>query len=195
MDEILVIHGFNSGKGDKSLKLEKAFPNCKVISPQLNNTPEKDILMLNEYLKSSNNIHVVGTSLGAFYALVLAALNKDKDNISYYLINPSINPGERFESKIGKEYLNYKNNTPFTVNENFVKELKLYSQFVDENFNEVLSVSSWFIGADDKEIDHSYLIQKLLSTTKPFKLFISSQDHRHEDISQVIKQIKQNSVL
>jgi predicted esterase YcpF (UPF0227 family) len=86
---ILVIHGFNSGPGSKSETLKNHFPTTNIFTPQLSNKPIDDIDILQKFLDKNTNIHVVGTSLGGFYGLYLALTNQDRDDISFYIINPS----------------------------------------------------------------------------------------------------------
>jgi hypothetical protein len=53
----------------------------------------------------------------------------------------------------------------------------------------------WFFGTKDTELDYQPLKNVLYSFNKPVNIFESEQDHRHEDLTQVIEQIKQNSII
>ena len=73
---IINLHGFNSGPGDKVVQLQKAFPGCDIIAPQLPYDPLQAIQVVIEILEkySKDEIHIIGTSLGAFYAMYLSTL-------------------------------------------------------------------------------------------------------------------------
>jgi predicted esterase YcpF (UPF0227 family) len=193
MNNILVIHGFNSGPGSKSETLKSAFPEFNVYSPQLNNKPIEDINTLQEFLDKNTNVHVVGTSLGGFYALLLALNNQQRDDISFYLINPSYTPYNSFKLKINQTFQNYKNNTISIVDGRFIEELNYLQSEIFSKFK-VLSNIYFYFGNEDKIIDHSFL-KKEIYKHRPNNIFESNQDHRHEDISKIIKQIKENTVL
>jgi predicted esterase YcpF (UPF0227 family) len=195
INHILVIHGFNSGKGSKSDILEKAFPEYQIHSPQLQNGPINDLAILQSYLNRYSDIHVVGTSLGGFYGLYLALMNQHRDDLSFYLINPSYTPYDYFSKKLNQKFKNYKTNTEFIVNENFINQLKTTQTYIHERIKNVIYNIYWFFGTKDTELDHQPLKNILYSFNKPVNIFESEQDHRYENIEQVINQIKQNSVI
>jgi len=194
-NHILVIHGFNSGKGSKSDILEKAFPNCQIHSPQLQNDPVNDLIILQNYLNKYSDIHVVGTSLGGFYGLYLALINQHRDDLSFYLINPSYTPYDYFAGKLNQTFKNYKTNTEFVVDEYFVNQLKNFQNYIHEQMKNIVYNIYWFFGTKDTELDYQPLKNVLYSFNKPVNIFESEQDHRHEDLTQVIEQIKQNSII
>ena len=189
---ILVIHGFNSAPGSKSKDLEKSFPNANVFSPQLTNQPLYDIGMLNNFISSHKNIHVVGTSLGGFYTMCLALANKNRDDISFYIINPSYTPYINFKFKVGEEFINYKLGNKFIVNSAFVEELNILQSELHSSFVNLPNMYYYF-GNKDEVLNHDPLKTKI-KLSPPYNLFESDQDHRHENISSIISQIKINSL-
>lgn len=189
---ILVIHGFNSAPGSKSKDLEKAFPNANVFSPQLTNQPLYDIGILNNFILSNKNIHVVGTSLGGFYTMCLSLSHKDRDDISFYIINPSYTPYNNFKFKVGEEFINYKLGNKFKINKAFVEELDILQNELHSSFINLPNMYYYF-GNKDEVLNHDILKDKITSSP-PYNIFESDQDHRHEDISGIIKQIKINSL-
>jgi len=193
-ENIVVIHGFNSGPGGKAEVLKENFPSVPIFNPQLDNDPFNDLKLLQDFINNNSNIHVVGTSLGGFYALYLAMDNKHRDDISYYLINPSITPYDSFSLKLGQSFKNYKSGGIFHVDEEFIESLFQAQLMVHFNF-EVLPNMYFYFGEQDEVINHNKLKQIIYSTCKPYNVFESDQDHRHDDISTVIKHIKENMVL
>jgi predicted esterase YcpF (UPF0227 family) len=117
---ILVIHGFNSGPGNKSETLKNHFPHANVYTPQLSNKPIDDINILQEFLDKNTNVHVVGTSLGGFYGLYLALTNQGRDDISFYIINPSYTPYDNFKPRIN-----------FTIHPNANQLLIYYNKYLN----------------------------------------------------------------
>jgi predicted esterase YcpF (UPF0227 family) len=191
---ILVIHGFNSAPGSKSKDLELAFPNANIFSPQLTNNPFIDVSVLEDFIDNNRNIHVVGTSLGAFYTMYLAVIHyQHREDISYYIINPSYTPYDNFKFKVGEEFTNYKTNSKFKVNDRFVNELNLLQDIVHSLFVNYPNMYFYF-GDNDEVLNHDDLKDKIKSFKSPYNIFTSNQDHRHEDISSIISQIKINSL-
>lgn len=191
---ILVIHGFNSGPGSKSEILQKNFPQSTVYSPQLNNEPLKDLEILQDFINNNKNIHIVGTSLGGFYTMHLAIFNHNRDDLSFYMINPSFTPYENFTPKLNQTFQNYKTNKPFTISENFLNELDTIQNYIHGHFN-VYSNMYFYIGENDKTLNHKPLLRKLYLSFKPLNVFMSNQDHRHNDLTLVINQIKENLTI
>ena len=190
---ILVIHGFNSAPGSKSKDLEKAFPNTNVITPQLLNKPLQDIEVLSEIVSSYKNLHIVGTSLGGFYAMYLMVKFKDREDISFYIINPSYTPYDNFKTKIGSSFSNYKLGTVYTVCTEFVEELGVLQKQVHSSpIN--LPNAYYYFGSKDIILNYSKIKDRIRYYSTPYNILESDQDHRHSDISKVVNQIEINSL-
>jgi len=88
---IIYIHGFgSSGQGEKSCAFRQYFKKNKIpfIAPSLSVIPELALSTLEELIESYENVVLIGSSLGGYYALYLSS----KYNIKCVLINPSIYP-------------------------------------------------------------------------------------------------------
>jgi len=120
--KVIYIHGFNSaGFGEKVNKLKEAFGEENVISLNLPYDPKKAIALLSylvERLKD-DNLYLFGTSLGGFYAMVLASRYK----VPAVLINPSINPALSLKDEVGKQ-INYKTDEEYEFTEEHLNTLK-----------------------------------------------------------------------
>jgi len=183
---IVVLHGYDSKGSQKAEKLKKAFPDYRVFVPDLNNSVETNvdtILHLIAWcLLDYEEVHIVGTSLGGFYALDLYSRLDPVDEVDvyYYLINPALTPTKTLP-KIGA-VLSEEDYESLAVRE-ATMSLKGLVGF------------TFFVGLQDDVIPPSELVQALESTTDPHNIVLSDQDHRHSDITAVIEHIKANSVI
>jgi len=189
---ILVIHGFNSGKGVKSIELEQQFPNHTVLSPQLQNSPLKDLSRLQQIIDENQDVHVVGTSLGGFYAMCLALRNPKRDDVDFYLINPSRTPAYGFAERIGEQVTNYKTQEPFVISQQFVAELGQLQQELDMMTVDDTRNMQFFLSLQDDVLNFDVLRQQLAEFKAPIRIHESEQDHRHQNINAVVAQIKLN---
>jgi len=194
VNNICTIHGFNSGPGRKSETLKNNFPGSYIYGPQLNNEPFKDIELFQDFINRNTNIHIVGTSLGGFYGLYLALTNQERDDISFYLINPSYTPYNNLKSKINQSFQNYKNNSTTTINKEFLNELKILQDKTHSSFK-ILPNIYFYFGKNDNVVNHDLLKSQIYKSNQPYNMFESDQGHRHEDISLIINQIRENSVI
>lgn len=106
---IWYLHGFrSSAKSPKVKAMQQAFPDCTVKG--INYTPHSPIvaeeILINEYEKligKDDDLIVVGTSLGGFWARWLAA----EVAVNGLLINPSLHPDQTLSSGEYKVYGEY----------------------------------------------------------------------------------------
>jgi len=118
----IYIHGFNSaGFGDKVDKLKEAFGEENVLALNLPYDPSKAIALLDYIVDrlKGDNLYLFGTSLGGFYAMVLAI----KHNVPAILINPSVNPYESLKDEIGRQ-INYKTDEEYEFTKEHLEALK-----------------------------------------------------------------------
>jgi predicted esterase YcpF (UPF0227 family) len=190
---IIQIHGFNSGPGSKKVQLESAFPEAKVISPQLAYEPEVAIRQLQSIFdtldQSVTTIHVIGTSLGAFYGLHLANTIK-RPHTFFHLVNLSLMPHLSFKKFVNKTIYNYKTSHAFFVSESYVESFSTYFREIKARLNgAILSRLYFYEGLLDDEIDHSSNRQFFKSFEYPINWSIHEQSHRFEDLTPIIDQI------
>jgi predicted esterase YcpF (UPF0227 family) len=191
---IIQIPGFNSGPGSKTEQLKKSFPQADIYCPNHGTSPVDFINHIQEhYISLRKDIHIVGTSLGGFYTMMLSLNNKERNDIYYYAINPLTNPYDRFKDKIGQVFENHKTKDKFIISEDFINQLKGLQHTFKTQF-EYLPCMSFYFGKNDDVIDHSKLKEYLYSLGMPMNIFESDQDHQHQGISRVIQQIKENNL-
>ena len=88
---MMYIHGFMSGaNGAKQRQLQKQFKGrYRVIAPELDGDPDKSLAIINEIVERERPVVIVGTSLGAWMALMC-----DSICASLVLVNPVTAPQE-----------------------------------------------------------------------------------------------------
>lgn len=186
----IVIHGFNSAPGRKSKLIQQAFPEAIVHSPKLKGNPIEDLQLLQSILDTSKDVHVVGTSLGAFYAMCLAVKNQSRLDCAYYAINPSICPGDRFRTQLHQTFQNYKTNEVFQITENFIEELSSLQENLLSNFH-LLKNIYFFLSMNDEVLEFDTLKNYIDLYLVKYCIIESEQSHRHEDISDVLECMKE----
>jgi predicted esterase YcpF (UPF0227 family) len=195
---IINLHGFNSGPGEKAQELQKHFPNCQVIAPQLPYDPLQAVELVSDIIDQhiDSDVHVVGTSLGAFYAMYLSIQYCNTSNIFFYLINTSFEPHITLRRYEGKVITNYKTQQQFETTPLFFEQLKaLYFPIKKGYSANCIYSSDYFIGTEDEVVDFTNFTNFIKSFEVPCRLQYSKQDHRFSDLSDVVKAIKYNSTL
>ena len=124
---IIYIHGFGSaGLGGKAKALKKYFheQNIPYIAPSLSYVPELAISTLEDLIESYDDVTLIGSSLGGFYALYLA----EKYAIKAVLINPAMHSDKTLKRSIDKEGLmtNYYDGSHFEWKATHMKMLEKY---------------------------------------------------------------------
>jgi len=186
---IIQAHGFNSGPGKKLAALKERFPEAEVLAPQLPYDPIKALNVLEELLLSQQKgtlIQFVGTSLGAFYGLLLATQYNNAE-YSYFLINTSLQPHLSLAAYLNTTVTNFKTMDRFYIDAELLdKFAQLYRRMQARMNGNALSRMRVFEGSEDDIIDHSVFRNWLKSYEQPVRISIHEQDHRFEDISPVM---------
>lgn len=196
---ILYIHGFNSGPGQKVQELQTQFPsNVTIYAPQLSYEPEKAITQLRSVLDlyKGHQVHIIGTSLGGLYTMCLSTLYSDDMFYYFYVINPSFAPHLTLSKHLGETVTNYKTQEQFIVTSEFIDELRRITQTVRNSYtSQSIYNSSFFLSTQDELLDFSEVVSFIKSFKVPYRLSFYNQNHRFQDISAVVRAIKENMVL
>ncbi len=153
--KILYVHGLgSSGNSRTSLILKEHYKDDIVLSPDIPFEPNKAIAFLRELVLKNNIDVVIGTSLGAFYAMQLASKK-------IILVNPALNPDVDLEKAIGKgtyEYFSKREDgkQTYTIDEDYLSTLKkMKESFFNENNldDESISLTGLF-GTKDELFSH-----------------------------------------
>lgn len=140
--KILYIHGFNSAKSDKMNFLST--DDITVTSLSLSWEPRKAIHQLETYISNcKEKVHLVGMSLGGFYAVYLTEKFNLKNTI---LVNPSVDANNNLRRAVGTN-TNYKTGEKYVFTEQHLTDLSVYKVDNRKNDNYLC-----FIGENDDVI-------------------------------------------
>jgi len=119
---IIYIHGFGSSGFSRKPELYRAFCKAKCIPficPSLPTIPNLAMQTLEELIQSYENVSLIGSSLGGFYALYLA----QKYQLKAVVINPAMHPYERLKEALNQS-INYHDRSTFEWNDTHLAMLK-----------------------------------------------------------------------
>lgn len=123
--KILYLHGIGSGADSRTpVELRKDFPDIEILAPELPASPKAAYEFLRKNYWDDEDIGlIIGTSLGAFYALsMVGALTKK------LLINPALFADEDIRNAIGlgtRPFFAKRSDgsEEYTIDEQFISEL------------------------------------------------------------------------
>ena len=198
---VIYIHGFASGPGLKAELMKNAFPNSEIVAPQLTGHVEEDLVTLKklvfQYAKHGNQIHIVGTSLGGFYTLCIAASDVIKHMSTtpkFYVINPSFSPHETLLRHKDREVLNYKIGPSITLIDFDFGALKANKDYMMKNFPGGIDLNV-FIGTQDEVLVFDEFLEFLETVPGLMtNMHYSDQAHRFTNIDSVVKSLRLNGV-
>ena len=154
---ILYIHGFgSSGQGGKSNEFRDYFKakNIPYIAPSLSYVPELAISTLEELIESCDDVTLIGSSLGGYYAMYLA----EKYRLKAVLINPATHSAKTLERVVNLqgEAKNYYDNSTFSWQTSHLDMLRAYEVKHTDNGTYLLLVQK-----GDDVLDYKDAIAKV----------------------------------
>lgn len=186
MRKVLFIHGFaSSGQSSKVHDLQQML-GCEVIAPDLVHEPLLDIKSLEHILNSEPVEMIVGSSLGGFYALILALrLNK-----KVILINPSLTPEMTLQDQLG-EVVSFKGEN-FTWTTQQICELKTLAQEIQPAVltqkKHILQKCMVLLAQQDERLNPQLTLEWLANATI---IMDTEQGHRFENLDVHYQSIQQ----
>ena len=178
---IIYIHGFLSDAGSsKPAKIQKLLPDYKIIADSFSPNPHKAIEHLKELFEEANTeVIFMGTSLGGFYAMFMAA----KLGVECICINPSILSHQTLLNKIG-EYKTYNLNLEYKFKPEYIDALKDMHDQLFERLDKIEYKPTVVFNDDDDVIHHS-----LFENYKKYfnARYYPSGGHRATNIEEIIK--------
>ncbi|NNP71511.1 esterase [Acinetobacter defluvii] len=134
---IIYLHGFQSSplslKGQQLYQYSQYISECQVHLPDLNCPPNQVTNFVSKMIEELDQVALVGSSLGGFYATQLA----ENFNIPAVLINPAVQPWVLFRTLFGADQLPYKVNSSWTLDEaqlNTLAQIAVQKLQHSENF-------------------------------------------------------------
>ncbi len=160
---VIYIHGFGGcGKGVKATEFKKHYQqrNISFLAPSLSYVPTLALSTLEEIIENcqGEEIKLIGSSLGGFYAIYLA----NRYNLKTALINPSTNPISTLQRISEKNYrgINFFDLSEFDFNINHINMLKQY--YVKDIKKELFLV---MLQKDDDLIDYQIAKEQFSGST------------------------------
>jgi predicted esterase YcpF (UPF0227 family) len=152
---IIYVHGFgSSGFGGKA-KLFKEYFDEELITPSLSYVPALAINTLEQIIEmllfKEEEVYLVGSSLGGYYAIYLA----NKYNLKAVLINPAVNPYVTLD-RLGIAR-NYYDSSSFEVTSSHLDTLKNLNIETITNQEKFMVL----IQTDDEVLDYNEAVEKL----------------------------------
>jgi len=150
---ILFIHGFSShGYGGKAKALREycAKKGKPFFAPSLSYVPELAMQTLEELLLVCDDVSLIGSSLGGYYATYLA----EKYNLKVVLINPAVRSYDTLRRMLG-EAPNFYDGSTFEWRESHLEMLKKYESKIINQTNVMLMLQK-----GDDVLDYRDAIKK-----------------------------------
>ena len=182
-DLIIYIHGWNSsGNARKAELLKKELANnteYEVASYTLKSHPREAIKQLAEIVESekeSRKVHLIGSSLGGYYAVYLA----ESLNLKAAMVNPAVWAYKIFENDRG-ENLNPNTNEKYIIDQKWVDSL-------EEIFIETPDTKRYLVllQTADETLDYRYA-EKYFSGAKT--IIDQGGSHSFEDLESKIPEM------
>ena len=150
---IIFIHGFSShGFGGKAKALRTYFSDKEetFIAPSLSYVPDLAIQTLEELIVSCDDVKLIGSSLGGYYAMYLA----QKYDLKVVLINPAMNSSKTLSRMLG-EAPNFYDYSHFEWKTSHLEMLKKYKTNIIEQTKVMLMVQK-----GDAVLDYREAVEK-----------------------------------
>lgn len=151
---IIYIHGFGgSGQGIKAKLFREYYKDEKYLAPSLSYVPALAISTLCEIIetfKDENEIKLIGSSLGGYYAIYLA----NKYNLKAVLINPSIHPEKTLKKSVGK--------APSFYDASFFSWAQEHLSYLEEIKVDIVDEQNYFllVQTEDEILDYREAVHK-----------------------------------
>ena len=194
---IILLHGFNSGPGEKEqqviawLQKNNVHKDYTVIAPQLDNNPIEALRVLGNLIQDNyGDITIIGTSLGGFYANYLRASNLSKF-LKVHAINPSWNPSETLKREVGKVLVNFKTGIEWSIDEKYLNGIQHLQIEVEEKLKEYKGEDYTLHLATNDELLHFDEILYYLNTNGVTpNIFQYDTNHRFEKMEELLDNIQ-----
>jgi predicted esterase YcpF (UPF0227 family) len=151
---IIYIHGFSShGYGGKAKALRAYFANKEesFIAPSLSYVPELTMQTLEEILSVCDDVKLIGSSLGGYYAMYLA----QKYDLKAVLINPAMHSAITLSRMLGQAP-NFYDGSLFEWKTSHLEMLKKYETEIEDQSKIMLMVQK-----GDDVLDYREAVEKL----------------------------------
>jgi len=156
---IIYIHGFSShGYGAKARALREYYADKEEVfmAPSLSYVPELAMQTLEELISVCDDVKLIGSSLGGYYAMYLA----EKYDLKAVLINPAVYPYNTLSRMLGQA-ANFYDGSFFEWKAAHLEMLKKYEINIAEHSKIMLMVQK-----GDDVLDYREAVDKLPYATQ-----------------------------
>jgi predicted esterase YcpF (UPF0227 family) len=199
---IILLHGFNSAPGKKSKQIQEFLKenNLKheyeLIIPKMSGEPRSAIREINKIIRSNKGIkvHLIGTSLGGFYANYFRAKFKE-DFLIVHAINPSWNPSESLRLYKNKELKNLKTKEKWIFKNKYIEQLIEFEGFI-KKYISIPPHKDYYIhiSKHDELLNFEKMFNFMEINKVPFQKTEYETDHRFDKIKEVMKIVTRHKI-
>ena len=194
---ILLLHGFNSGPGNKERVIKEWLDNNNlsneivVVAPKLAYSPNEAVKQIAKLIQENyGNIFVIGTSLGGFYANYVRALNSS-DAIKVHALNPSWSPSITLKKEVLKPQTNLKTNEKWDFTDASLNYIANFEQKCKEQLKHYKgNYYTLHIANFDEVLEFSEMLDYIETNEVPNKLFYYDTDHQFGKVIEMLENIK-----
>ena len=199
---IILLHGFNSAPGKKSKQIQEFLKenNLKheyeLIIPKMSGEPRSAIREINKIIRSNKGIkvHLIGTSLGGFYANYFRAKFKE-DFLIVHAINSSWNPSESLRLYKNKELKNLKTKEKWTFKNKYIEQLIEFEGFI-KKYISIPPHKDYYIhiSKHDELLNFEKMYNFMEINKVPFQKTEYETNHRFDKIKEVMKIVTRHKI-
>jgi uncharacterized protein len=196
---IILLHGFNSGPGNKEKVIAQYLTENNLqedyllIAPQLDGEPRAAIRQINQLIRQhkTGKVHLIGTSLGGFYANYFRAKFKD-NSVVVHVINPSWNPSKSLLGEVNKLKKNFKTKEEWVFNENYIDQLAEFEEFINDNLKMYRGKNyTIHLAVSDELLSFDDFLSYIEKYQVPNEFFHYDTNHRFEKMEEFLGNIFQ----
>ncbi len=181
---LIYLHGFNSSPASHKAILLRDYMAARdaanqFVCPALPHWPKDAVEQVEKIIRQheGENITLIGSSLGGFYAVYLA----EKYNLKAVLINPAVKPSTSLEAYVGPQK-NIYTGEKYTFTQEHIRQLR------DLNRREISHPERYLLltQTGDEVLDYRDAVQKMLGAQQ---IVIEGGDHGFQNFSSYLDTI------
>jgi uncharacterized protein len=175
---LIYLHGFNSSPASHKANLLRDYMIARdtadqFVCPALSHWPKEAIAQIEKIIcaHAGENITLIGSSLGGFYAIYLA----EKYNLKAVVVNPAVRPYTSLESYLGAQKNIYSGET-YEFTHEHIRQLR------DLNIREITHPERYLLltQTGDEILDYREAVKKLGGAVQ---IVIEGGDHGFQNFS------------
>ena len=192
---IILLHGFNSLPGAKAEQIAEFIAEnhlghkFELIAPKLDPDPRKAVKEVNKLIRTHKNrkVHLIGTSLGGFYACYFRAKFKE-EFLTIHAINPSWTPSKSLTPHVNQVLENFKSKELWKFKATYLLKLEEYELYIQENLKTESCKNFYLHISDADEVLKFDILLNFLDKHKiKYVKKVYNSDHRFRNINEVME--------